>query len=276
MPLSLLSFGIRQTFHSSLVQTLFLSIKRLCWVFTSLRMCFNFLALPPRILKQQVATRVRRKHPPYLKTPHSTDLHQSNPHSQTQSPLCRLPAELRNKIYEYELGGHTFVILPSHTPPFNLKIREVLLNKRLQRRKRSGLSLTCRLIRHETRNIFLSSNTFMLSTHRLQQKHSHSPLVRHATTALFHVGPGDTIVAAGLPDSILLRTQRLLGNYPLEQLEWVKVLFFGDAVRHAWPAAEVGRMMARVRRCFVRERGGRRLGVVAEPSRAVFLWGLGG
>lgn len=99
--------------------------------------------------------------------------------------------------------------------------------------------------------------------------------MRRATTVLFRVEPGDTIVGAGLPDSILLRTQRLLGNYPLEQLGWVKVLFFVHAVRRAWPAAEVGRMMARVRRCFVRERGGRRLGVVAEPSRAVFLWNLG-
>ena len=114
------------------------------------------------------------------------------------------------------------------------------MNKRLQRRRRSGLSLTCRLIR----NIFLSSNTSILSTDCLQQKHSHSPLVRRATTALFHVGPGDTIMAAGLPDSILLRIQRLLGNYPLEQLEWVEVLFFGDAVR----------------RCFVRERGWAALG----------------
>jgi hypothetical protein len=100
--------------------------------------------------------------------------------------------------------------------------------------------------------------------------------VHHATTALFHVWPGDTIVAAGLPDSILMRTQRLLGNYPLGQLEWVKVLFCGDDRMGPWPAAESGRILARVRRCFVQLRGGRRIRVVAEPSPAVFLWDLEG
>jgi hypothetical protein len=47
--------------------------------------------------------------------------------SQNDSPLLRLPGEIRNKIYEYALGGNTILIcLSSHKPPFGRLISEIV------------------------------------------------------------------------------------------------------------------------------------------------------
>jgi hypothetical protein len=47
--------------------------------------------------------------------------------SQNDSPLLRLPGEIRNKIYEYVLGGNTILIrLSSHKPPFGRLISEIV------------------------------------------------------------------------------------------------------------------------------------------------------
>ncbi|KAG9204036.1 hypothetical protein G6514_001672 [Epicoccum nigrum] len=201
-------------------------------------------------------------------------------HNQTQSPLCRLPAEIRNRIYELVLGGRTFVVLPSPNPPFNLKLRQVLDDNRLQRRRREALSLTCILIHRETRNTLLFSNTFILSTNELQQAHSRSPLLRHVTVAIIHIYPDNRVVAAGLPDPdsdpFTPSVRDLVENYPLDRLERIRVLFFAEPLDFHWTPAERARILTRLWRCFLQLRGGRAVRVAGESDPQVFVWELAG
>ncbi|KAF2833656.1 hypothetical protein CC86DRAFT_461962 [Ophiobolus disseminans] len=77
-------------------------------------------------------------------------------HNQRNSPLLRLPAELRNSIYQYALSSSKVVV---HLP----------LGDPLYRGSRLPVSLrfltTCRQIYHETRDIFWASATFEFRDH---------------------------------------------------------------------------------------------------------------
>jgi hypothetical protein len=54
--------------------------------------------------------------------------------NQRQSPLLRLPAELRNRIYEYTLGGNTILINPWFGKPrFRITVCDFLGASRLPR-----------------------------------------------------------------------------------------------------------------------------------------------
>jgi hypothetical protein len=66
-------------------------------------------------------------------------------HNQTNSPLLRLPSELRNRVYEYALGGDC--------EPFTIKASPIDFPMTLLDLPALSLLRSCRQIYHETANL---------------------------------------------------------------------------------------------------------------------------
>jgi hypothetical protein len=84
----------------------------------------------------------------------------SSEHNQRDSPLLRLPAELRNHIWDYVFPGITFYISgPDHPTKDKTKFLKV---KGYKRRLVPGLLYVCRQIYGETRFHLLRRSTFWM------------------------------------------------------------------------------------------------------------------
>lgn len=92
----------------------------------------------------------------FVNNKHVHWLHDRAQQNQQQSPLLRLPAELRNKIFAYTLGGKTFKIIPGYydIPTMNATNSKYAL----------ALLQVCRQIYAETTLLPFSINTFSASS----------------------------------------------------------------------------------------------------------------
>jgi hypothetical protein len=92
--------------------------------------------------------------------------------SQNDFPLLRLPGEIRNKIYEYALGGNTILIrLSSHKPPFGRLISEIVDPRQETSRQVTKaapfyallqLPAVCRQLRSEAGSLPYALSTFIV------------------------------------------------------------------------------------------------------------------
>ena len=78
----------------------------------------------------------------------------------SNSPLLRLPAEIRNQIYDYVIGGQTYAVYEA-----SLEKPSYYLNRErgqgLHWHEQTALSRTCRQFRHDTSLLFFQNNIFM-------------------------------------------------------------------------------------------------------------------
>jgi len=78
----------------------------------------------------------------------------------SKSPLLRLPAEIRNQIYDYVIGGQTYVV-SKHSlgkPVYFLARKD---STGCYWREQTALSRTCRQFRYDTSVLFFQNNIFM-------------------------------------------------------------------------------------------------------------------
>lgn len=72
-----------------------------------------------------------------------------------RSPFLRLPAELRNKIYQYAFQNNTVLVVPERSDEHQLEHRREL-------RGPMALWICCRQVYHEAMPLYMSLSTFDL------------------------------------------------------------------------------------------------------------------
>lgn len=190
--------------------------------------------------------------------------------NQNESPLLRLPKEVRMIIYSYAIGGRTFAVLPL-TNPIRFEIREVSEAGHLseEQYEREALRLTCRFLRWDTEGIVPAENTLVLYNtyqHPLQDRHLPHPLVQIPKMAIV-----DIFVRARVSLPHLLRAphKRLRTLQRLEHVECVqiRVAFFTGNRRIPARRSVLDFAVARVREAFLVGRHGRLVDVIpATPA----------
>ncbi|RYO63426.1 hypothetical protein AA0113_g6119 [Alternaria arborescens] len=102
--------------------------------------------------------------------------------NQEASPLLQLPGEIRNKIYQYALGGH-HIYLDEHQPSFKRLVIRRAEGKRISKDGLFALGYTCRQTHSESAILLFSLNEFIgyfWSTFEIQRCELFSPSQRNA------------------------------------------------------------------------------------------------
>lgn len=102
--------------------------------------------------------------------------------NQEASPLLQLPGEIRNKIYQYALGGH-HIYLDEHQPSFKRLVIRRADGKRISKDDLFALGYTCRQTHSESAILLFSLNEFIgyfWSSFEIQRCEFFSPSQRNA------------------------------------------------------------------------------------------------
>jgi hypothetical protein len=102
--------------------------------------------------------------------------------NQEASPLLQLPGEIRNKIYQYALGGH-HIYLNEHQPSFKRLIIRGVDGKQTSKGDLFALGYTCRQTHSESAILLFSLNEFFgyfWSRFEVQRCELFSPSQRNA------------------------------------------------------------------------------------------------